>query len=327
MRASALTHSLSRLAQAALGAAVIALSVPCFGLVITPTFTANFNANFGANAAAAQASWIAAASVFSANFNDPIHINITVDAVAGTSVFGQSSFTLFSTSYANLRSKMVADAKSADDILSLSAGGSITVADPTGGAGTWWSHRAQAKAIGLIADDLANDGTTTFGAGNPFTFSGPIAAGTYDFQGIVAHEISEVMGRWGRSGGTIGGITPSYTLIDDLSYTGAGTKGLGNGAGNNFSIDNGTTLLKLYNNQAVSGFDSRDWASGQGNDAFNQFSNSGVVNAVTPVDIRLMDVLGYDLVPEPGVGSLLLGGLLARALMHRRNRKPSATRA
>nr|UXE44814.1 hypothetical protein Hi04_10k_c3780_00002 [uncultured bacterium] len=70
MRTSALTHSPSRLAQAALAAAVIALSVPSFGLVITPTFTANFNANFGANAAAAQASWIAAANVFSANFNE-----------------------------------------------------------------------------------------------------------------------------------------------------------------------------------------------------------------------------------------------------------------
>jgi len=303
------------------------LGSTAFGtMVVTPTFTANFNANFGANAAAAQASWISAATAFTSKFNDNIHVNITVDAVAGTSVFGQSQFTLFSTSYSNLRSKMAADAKSADDTLSLSAGGSITAADPTGGAGTWWATRAESKAIGLIGDDLSNDGTTTFGAGNAFTFSGLIAAGTYDFAGIADHEISEVLGRWGRSGGTIGSTANSYTLIDDFSYTGPGTKGLGNGAGNNFSINNGTTLLKLYNNQALSGFDSRDWASGGGNDSFNQFSSSGVVNPVSAVDIRLMDVLGYDLVPEPSVGALIGVGL-AGGVISRRNKKRRGDRA
>ena len=63
--------------------------------------------------------------------------------------------------------------------------------------------KAEAKAIGLIPDDLTLDGITTFGAGNPFTFSGAIAAGTFDFQGVVAHEISEVMGRLGLMGGTL----------------------------------------------------------------------------------------------------------------------------
>src|SRR5437870_8324905 len=93
----------SRIAQMATVACAMALSAPAFaGMVITPTFTANFNANFGANAAAAQASWISAANVFTANFNDNIHINITVDAVAGTGVFGQSSTFLNSASYGTL---------------------------------------------------------------------------------------------------------------------------------------------------------------------------------------------------------------------------------
>ncbi len=163
-------------------ASIASLSSSAFAaLTITPTFTANFNANFGANAAAAQAAWTSAANVLSANFNDNIHVNITVDAVAGTSVFGQSQTFLNGTTYVNLRNKVVADAKSADDATAIGAGGSVTVADPAGGS-VWWVSRAQAKAIGLIADDLSNDGTTTFGTGNPFTFSGPIAGGTYDFR-------------------------------------------------------------------------------------------------------------------------------------------------
>jgi hypothetical protein len=289
--------------------ASMAAAPSAFGsLVFVPTFTANFNTNFGANAGAAQAAWIAAANVFSADFNDNIQINITVDAVAGTSVFGQSSTLLDSTSYANLRALLVADSKSTDDATALGAGGSMAVADPTGGAGTWWVSRAEAKAIGLIPSDSSNDGTTTFGAGNPFTFSGPIAAGTYDFQGVAAHEISEVMGRLGISGGTVGSFANSYSLIDAFSYTGAGTRGLGKGPGQNFSINNGTTLLKTFNDASSNGLDSRDWASGT-NDSFNQFSNSGVVNPVSATDVRLLDVIGYDLAPEPSTVSLIALGL------------------
>jgi hypothetical protein len=281
------------------------------GLVITPTFTANFVTNFGANAVAAENAWIAAANVFESNFTDNIHINIRVDAVAGTGVFGQSNTFLVSTPYANLRAAVVADAKTPDDFTAIGGGGSVSAVDPVAGAHTWWLTTSQAKALGVIADNLNNDGTTTFGAGNPFTFSGPIAPGTFDFEGVAAHEISEVMGRLGISGGTIGNSPNSYSLIDLFSYTGAGARGLTPGAGENFSIDNGTTLLKLYNNPLINHLDSRDWAPGT-NDSFNQFSFPDVVNAVSDVDLREMDVIGYDralAVATPEPASLTLLGL------------------
>jgi hypothetical protein len=325
-------RSRSRLKRGMLAASLVALllgeaSRAQAGLVITPTFTANFNSNFGANAAAAQAAWIAAANVFSNNFTDSIHINITVDAVAGTGVFGQSSTNLDPFSYATLRNAVVADAKTANDLTAVGAGGSVTAADPTGGAGTWWVSTAQAKALGLISDNLSNDGTTRFGAGNPFTFSGPVAAGTYDFQGVAAHEISEVMGRLGISGGTIGSTTNSYSLVDLYSYTGAGTRDLGNGPGS-FSIDNGTTLIKAYNNASSNGLDTRDWAPGT-NDSFNQFSNSGVANPVSAVDLQEMDVIGYDLgsgasaTPEPASLTMLGIGIAGLAGYGWRRRKQS----
>ena len=145
-------------------------------LVITPTFTANFNANFGVNAAAAQAAWRAAAQILTSNFTDNIHINITVDAVAGTSVFGESNTSLLSISYSDLLAKVVADATTQNDQTAIGAAGSMTVADPTNGTGTFFLTRSQAKALGVIPDDLSEDGTTTFGAGNPFTFSGKSSA-------------------------------------------------------------------------------------------------------------------------------------------------------
>jgi hypothetical protein len=302
------------------------VGVPAFGaFVINPTFTAGFNANFGVNAAAAQTAWINAANVFTTNFSDNITVNITVDAVGGTGVFGQSStFLNRYSSYAALRAAVIADATTADDATATGAGGSITAADPQGGTGNWWVSRAEAKALGLIASDANNDGTTTFGAGNPFTFAGPIAGGTYDFQGVAAHEIAEVLGRLGLGGGTVGGFANSYSLIDLFSYSGAGTRVLGSGGAGgegSFSVDNGTTLLKKYNDQASNGLDLRDWFGGT-NDSFNQFSGSGVVNAVSDVDLREMDVIGYDrvfaAVPEPSSVFLLAIFVLAADLLRRR---------
>ena len=250
---------------------------------ITPTFTPNFDANFGAQADAARAAWEAAAEVFTSRFSDNIHINITVDALPGTTSLGRSFPRTVTISYADLFARVSDSARTPNDQIAIGPGGSMTTADPTNGAGTWFLTRAQAKALGFIADDLSDDGGTTFGAGQPYTFSGAIMPGTFDFQGVAAHEISEVMGRIGGGGNT-------FSLIDNFSYTGPGTKGLRGGPGNNFSIDNGITLLKLFN--ASAGGDTRDWA-GNAIDAFNAFASLGVASPVSAIDLEVMDVIGY----------------------------------
>ena len=255
-------------------------------MIITPTFTQNFDMNFGAEADAAKAAWTAAADVFTSHFSDNIHINITVDALPGTKDLGRSFPGTVSISYADLFASVSENARTQSDQIAIGSGGSMTAADPTNGAGTWFLTRAQAKALGVIPDDMSDDGGTTFGAGQPYTFSGEIMPGTFDFQGVAAHEISEVMGRVGLSGGG-----NSFSLIDNFSYTGPGTKGLRGGPGNNFSIDNGTTLLMLFNDSALGG-DTRDWAGGT-IDAFNAFASQGVVFPVSAVDLQVMDVIGY----------------------------------
>jgi hypothetical protein len=266
-------------------------------LIITPTFTSGFETNFGANATAAKASWIAAAKVFTDAFTDDIHINITVDAVTTPGTFGRSFPNFLSISYADLFDRVSAYASTENDAIAIGPAGSMTATDPTNGLGTWALARPQAKALGFIPDDMSDDGGTTFGAQNAFTFSGQIATGTFDFQGVSAHEIAEVMGRLGLSGGN-----NMFSLIDNFAYTGAGTRALRGGAANFFSIDNGTTLLKQFNDNSVNHLDTRDWEGGT-NDAFNQFSNDGVVNPVSAVDLQLMDVIGYGSVNP--IGSLI----------------------
>jgi PEP-CTERM motif len=310
-------------------AALCSLATPSHALSINFTYDASVAANFNGSVARPnntlanfQSAANKAALAFTSVFNDPISVNITMSAAAGTSILGQSSSSIFQVSYTNLRNAVVADATSADDALAIGATGSVVAADPNVG-GTWWVTKAQRKALGLAANDATNDGTCTFGEGFTYDFdpSNGIGAGQIDMVGVMMHEVSEVMGRIGISLGAVGAFTNSVTLLDNFSYSSAGVKALGNPAGNYFSIDRGTTNLKEFN--SVPGGDTRDWASGS-NDAFNAFSSSGVVNPFTAVGLQSMDVIGYTLIPtatpEPGTLALVALGGFAGLLLKRRNR-------
>ena len=240
---------------------------------------------------------------FTSRYTDPIDVNIQVTAVAGTGTLGQSSTALaFAGSYASLRAAMVSDSTTADDATALAAGGSLPAADPIGGTHDYLVSTAEAKALGLAANDLSNDGTFTFGGGFSYTYdpNNRAVAGKIDFIGVAMHEISEIMGRIGLMGQNLTG-NPDYMLFDLFHYTGAGVRGLNNGAGRSFSINNGTTLLKAFNNAAVNGGDLQDWASGT-NDTFNAFSSDSVQNDLSAVDLRVMDAIGYDFSAGPRRG-------------------------
>jgi len=263
-----------------------------------------------------------AASQYTLNFNDPINVNIRITAVPGTGTLGASSTSILGGTFGTVRGGVLADAKTADDTTATTAGGSIPAADPILGTHTYFVSRAEAKALSLIPDSaVTSDGTFTFGGGNSFTYdpNNRAVAGKFDFIGVATHEFSEIMGRIGLMGAALDG-NPDYMLYDLFSYTNAAVRGLNNGAGRSFSINNGTTLLKAFNNAALNGGDLYDWASGA-NDAFNAFTGIGVKNDLTDVDLRVMDVIGYDrTIPEPSAGMLIMSGLAMGCFVARRNR-------
>jgi hypothetical protein len=248
-----------------------------------------------------------AALQLTSRYNDNINVNIMVTANPGTMGLGESLFFIRSVNdYNALRTAVAADSRTADDATALGAGGSLPAADPIGTTHVYIVTQAQSKALGIIPDDaVTNDGTFTFYGGHMYTYdpNNRAVAGRFDFVGLALHEFTEIMGRVGNMGADFNG-TPGYQLMDLFHYTGAGTRGLNNGPGRSFSFDNGTTLLKAFNDSSVPPMpaDLQDWASGT-NDAFNAFSSDGVLNDLSPVDLQLMDVIGYDRVNATTPGS------------------------
>ena len=90
-----------------------------------------------------------------------------------------------------------------------------------------------------------------------------------------------------------------YSPMDLYRYSAPGVRDTTTGGAGStayFSLDNGTTNLGTWNNQPSNG-DLGDWypqgpASG-GNDAFNDYSNPGVINAMSSADITLMEAIGW----------------------------------
>jgi hypothetical protein len=132
-------------------------------------------------------------------------------------------------------------------------------------------------------------------AAAPNDRSDGITAGQYDFQGSVAHEFSEIMGRELNAIGNEvqTGEANGYYLYDLFKFTAEGVRSFAGTTLGYFSLDGGATNLNFFNNDPDDDFG--DWDKSAGDDSFLAFSDSGVVNPVTATDLRVMDVLGWDL--------------------------------
>lgn len=240
---------------------------------------------------------LAAVNWLESQIIDPITLNIAVGygevngSALGSNALGASQTYLTSVSYSGLVNALTADATSATD---SSVVASMPATAPV--SGNLWVSAGEAKALGLAAaNTTSTDGFVGFSSSLPFTYdnTGGVASGTYDFNGVALHELTEVMGRMLFTGGSLGSYTNNYMLMDLLHYSAAGVHDFSASTPGYFSADGGTTNLGTFN--TVSGGDAGDWGSSMGNDAFNAFSNSGVVNAATAADLSVLDAIGWNL--------------------------------
>ena len=285
------------------GILILAASVGGTASALTINFTYDTDVKYMAAGLSAQdiidmkAANTSAAAQFTSRYSDNINVNIMVTASPGTSDLGSSTTTFDPlASYAALQAAVAGDSSSADDATTVGAGGSMPAgADPITTTHGYDVTRSQAKALGLRPDDMEIDGTFNFGGGQPWTYdpNNRNVAGKFDFIGVALHEYSEIMGRNSLMGDDLGTGTPMYVQYDLFHYTGAGTRGLNTGPGRSFSFDNGTTLLKAFNDFNANMGDAQDWA-GSDPDSFNAAGPPGEQDDLTPVDLQVMDIIGYN---------------------------------
>jgi hypothetical protein len=238
---------------------------------------------------------IAAATEYTTMFSNPetITIDVGYGEVGGSALsagnLAQSRFYGTYESYASVRAALLGDAGSSS--YQAQADSTLGSTDPTNG-GNFFVTTAEAKALGQTTG-TGLDGAIGLSSAYSFDYNAPttpVAAGQYDAIGELAHEISEVMGRFGSVGTELG--SGVYTPLDLFRYTSSGVRDLTVGpASPYFSINNGATNLGTYNNPA-SGGDASDWVRTLAGDSYG-YGYSGRTSVVSPTDLVEDSVLGY----------------------------------
>lgn len=223
-----------------------------------------------------------------------INIDVGYGEIAGNAMgagaLGESSSYLISVSYGALISALQAhntSATTASVLASLPANCPVS--------GTVCVTTAEAKALGLLPAGSAADAYLGFSSSYGFTYndSNGVAAGTYDFNAVALHELTETMGRVMLTGAQVFPGSASYSLLDLLHYSAAGTRDFSASQPGYFSANGGTTNGGTFN--TVPGGDAADWASGMGNNSFDAFLNAGVTGSFTAADLTEMNALGWKL--------------------------------
>jgi tryptophan-rich protein len=221
-------------------------------------------------------------------------ITITIDVGYGeidgqalvSNALGESLANYVPESYSAVRSALIAE----------DAPGSSTLPATSPDGGTLAMSTAEAKALGLEANNGSVDGYVGFSDSLPFSYADGTTppSSEYYFIGVVEHEITEDMGRV-----SLLPYQPDYAPIDLYRYSSPGVRDLstgGTGSTAYFSIDGGTTNLGTWNNNPSNG-DLADWyPSGPapgGSDSFDDYTSPGVVNVVSQNDVTLMNALGW----------------------------------
>ncbi len=152
------------------------------------------------NASAIEGGFATAAHLIGASLANPVSVNVDVSwgAVGGRAMpgnaLGASLDPLYGYySYAQVRSWLASAATTPTDRAAIAH----LPASPASGTSRYALPAAEAKALGVVPANGSADGSIGFGTGVRYTFNNAngVAAGTYDFVPVAAHEIEEVLGR------------------------------------------------------------------------------------------------------------------------------------
>ena len=314
-------------------------------LVINPIFDSSITSR--SNAQIIESAFNQVAQTYQANLHGSGTINVGVswgkiDGYAMSSgSLGQSMDLLYGSSYTQVKSLLLASANAQGTSSPLWSAVQALPASAPVGLNSYVIPSAEAKVLGLInAYQTSTDGYVGFGSGVSYTFdpTSGVAAGTYDFQAVAAHELDEVLGR--ISG--LSGSSPSWrTPFDLFRYSAPGQLSFSYTAAAYFSTNGGYANGGQFN--VGSGGDRGDWANSgpTATDIQDAFLANGHRANLTAADFTVLDDLGYgggnvgvtqvfnptyvahafiQGVPEPQTWGLMLLGVGAVGASRRRRR-------
>jgi hypothetical protein len=300
-------------------------------------------------AGAALAAFARAAAQWSRFISDPITVNINADMrnLGSSTIIGQAESVMLVGDYTEVRNAMVADADADDGILAfLPTLSQFNVHLPTGFGfdGNTSASKANFKALGYAGLDEqfgASDATITFNSGFAFDYDNRngVSPGMVDFESVAAHEIGHALG-----------FISNVDIIDEyksMNLTGVPVGTLDMFRFDNDGADDPSTAPQfatfprsmLPGNDEVFDDIAHEWRmstgqyTGDGRQASHWKDDRltgaliGIMDptidyqqiwTVSGADLRALDLIGYDIVPEPATLTLLALGALA---MRRRGRK------
>jgi hypothetical protein len=269
------------------------VATPATGGPTSSHFVINVTYDSSVNSAPAgfKTAVAAAVNALQAEFTNNVTMNIKVGwgEVNGQAIMSgalaESMHAAISTNYSTILSALTASKSSPDDTVAVST---VASEASTYSGLSFMMSTAEAKALGLSGNNATNiDGMVGLSSTAAFTFdpNNRAVAGRYDAIGALEHEITEIMGRTG----SLNYASAGYTPLDLFRFAAPGVHATSPGNGY-FSID-GQTMLQSYNNPLMGG-DVSDWTPSLMGDSFGS-AYSGVTLALSPTDIRTMDVLGW----------------------------------
>ena len=241
------------------------------------------------------------ASHFTNNPNDLTHpehsflMNVGWGEVGGSALpsgaLGGSSYNLYATSYSSLQAGF-ANIAVANETASGSQAVNIPGSEPFATSNPeFMITAAQKHALNIpVSGGTAYGGVGFSSAANTFYFdpSHPVP-GQYDFMGIAAHEISEVLGRVTLNGAKSGNLK-EFASLDLFHFSDSNGAPIYSGTtAGYFSVDNGATNVMEFN--ASSSGDHGDWATNA--DAFASNPAAGVDLPFSYADYLAMEAAGY----------------------------------
>ena len=243
--------------------------------------------------AAFQSAVIAAGQTLGSYIDNPITINVQIGwgENAGTPVT-TGKFAALSEShgitytFAQIRTALTGLATSGDDQTSVAW---LQQQPVPVGTDPYYVNRAQEKLFGVLSGtDPGVDASIGFSSTAAFGFNpaAGIAAGQTDLTGIALGQLTLALGRIaGHSSGL-------YQPLDLFRFSAPNTLQPTQGQPAYFSVDGGNTHLNNYETVSSTG---SFWVTTDPTDVLNFSSTAGVVQVLTPTDLRQMDVLGYHL--------------------------------